>query len=92
MAFSFPTTSLGQAFPATIGSISDVFQKTFLSKRLTILSVSLVHGRFKAMSIINDSIHKSWERPGVIIKPEALRQAIADAIHHTQYTGTHIPY
>ena len=42
------------------------------------------------MSIINDSIHQSWERPGVIIKPEALRQAIADAIDHTHYTGTHI--
>jgi hypothetical protein len=90
MAFSFTRTSLKQGFPSTIGNISDVFRKTFLSKRLTVLSVSLVNGRFKAMSIINDSIHQSWERPGVIIKPEALRQAIADAIHHTQYPGTHI--
>ncbi|MEE8566749.1 MAG: hypothetical protein V3S76_03305 [Candidatus Bipolaricaulota bacterium] len=79
-----------QGFPSTIKNLSDVFRKTFLHKRLTILSVSLVNGRFKAMSIINDSIHQSWERPGVIRKPEALRQAIADAIHHTHYTGTHI--
>jgi len=57
---------------------------------MTVLSVSLVNGRFKAMSIINDSIHQSWERPGVVINSDALRQAFADAIHHTQYPGTHI--
>ena len=90
MAFSFTTTSLQQGFPATLRNLSEQFRKTILSKRLTVLSVSLVNGRFKAMSIINDSIHQSWERPGVVIKPEALRQAISDAIHHTHYPGTHI--
>jgi len=90
MAFSLTINSLKQSFPSTIGNLSDQFRKTFLSKRLTVLSVSLVNGRFKAMSIINDSIHQSWERPGVIRKPEALRQAISDAIHHTHYPGTRI--
>ncbi len=90
MPLSFTTISSKQGFRPTILSLSDLFQKTFLPKGLTVLSMSLINGRFKAMSIINDSIHRSWERPGVIMKSEALRQAISDAIHHTQYPGTHI--
>jgi len=90
MALSLTTISSKQGFRPTIRNLSNKFRKTFLPKQLTVLSVSLVNGRFKAMSIINDSIHQSWERPEVLIKFEALRQAISDAIHHTQYPGTHI--
>ena len=90
MAVPFTTTSLKKYFRPAIMNLADKFQHPFLHKRLTVLSISLVNGRFKAMSIINDSIHQSWERPGVILKPEAFRQAIADAIHQTQFSGTHI--
>ena len=91
MAFSFPTISSAKhRFRPTIRKLSDRFRNTIFHKRLTVLSVSLLNGRFKAMSIINDSIHESWEMPGYILRYEALRQAISDAIHHTQFPGTHI--
>jgi len=91
MAVPLTATSLKQGFLPTIMNLSDRFQKRFSRKKhLTVLSVSLINGHFKAMSIINDAIHQSWERPGVTLKSEALRQAISDAIHHTQFPGTHI--
>ena len=71
-------------------NLSDHFQNMFLSKELTILSVSLVNGRLKAMSITKGSVVQTWERPGFIRGIEPLRQAISDAIHHTQFLGTHI--
>jgi hypothetical protein len=92
MALSFKTTSLKKYFRPTTMNFSDKFRNPFFHQRLTVLSISLVNGRFKAMSIINESIHQSWERPGVILKPEALRQAISDAIHHTQFSGTDISF
>ncbi len=75
---------------STIRHLSDHVRKTSRRKRLTVLSVSLLNGRFKAMSIINDLVHLSWERPGIILKPEPLRQAITDAIRHTEFPGRHI--
>ncbi len=71
-------------------NLSDKFQKRFLQKQLTVLSVSFINGHFKAMSIINDAIHQSWEKHGVTLESESLRRAISDAIHYTQFTGTHI--
>ncbi|MFA9563042.1 MAG: hypothetical protein ACERKU_11970, partial [Nitrospirota bacterium] len=90
MALPFTKISPKQGFRPTIRKLSDRFRNTILRKRLTVLSVSLLNGRFKAMSIINDSIQESWEMPGYILRYEALRQAISDAIHHTQFPGTHI--
>lgn len=90
MTSPFTKSSPNPRFRSTIMGLSDQFHKTFSRKRLTVLSVSLVNGRFRAMSIINESIHRSWERPGVILRSEALHQAISDAIHHTQFPGTHI--
>ena len=63
-------------------------QTALFQSKLTILSISLLNGRFKALSIINNTIHLSWERPGIVVSPETLRQAIQDAIYHTQYPGT----
>jgi hypothetical protein len=91
MAFSFPTISYAKHhFRPTIRKLSNTFRNAILHKRLTVLSVSLLNGRFKAMSIINNSVHQTWEMPGYILRYEALRQAISDAIHHTQFPGTHI--
>ena len=90
MTFPFTTISPKQGFRPTIRKLSDTFRNTLFHKRLTVLSVSLLNGRFKAMSIINDSIHQTWEMPGFIMRSEALCQAISDAIHHTQFPGTHI--
>ena len=42
------------------------------------------------MSIIDDSIHKSWEKPGILLRSKGLYQAISDAIDHTEFPGTHI--
>jgi hypothetical protein len=90
MALPFTKISPKQGFRPTIRKLSYTFRNTLFHKQLTVLSVSLLNGRFKAMSIINDSIHESWEMPGFIMRSEALRQAISDAIHYTQFPGTHI--
>jgi len=70
--------------------VSDRCRKSISRKGATILSISLVNGRFRAMSIVNDTIDRSWERPGVIVTFEVLQHAISDAIHHTQFPGTRI--
>ena len=90
MALPFTKISPKQGFWPTIMNLSDRFQNMFLPKQLTVLSVSLVNGRLKAMSILNDSVHQTWEMPGFIRNFEPLHQAISDAIHHTQFLGTHI--
>jgi hypothetical protein len=56
----------------------------------TILSVSLFNGRFKALSIINNAIHRSWEKPDLVIASQTLSQAFQEAIDHTQFPGTAI--
>ena len=90
MALLFTKTSPKQGFWPTNMNLSDQFQKMFSPKQLTVLSVSLVNGRLKAMSILNDSVQQTWEMPGFIRNFESLYQAISDAIHHTQFLGTHI--
>ncbi len=82
--------SLKESFWPTVLNISDQFRNRFSHQTRTVLSVSLVHGRFRAMSIINDSIHKNWERPGILLRSTGLYQAISDAIDHTEFPGTHI--
>ena len=90
MALLFTKISPKQGFWPTSMNLSDQFQKMFSPKQLTVLSVSLVNGRLKAMSILNDSVQQTWEMPGFIRNFESLHQAISDAIHHTQFLGTHI--
>ncbi len=90
MAFSFPTGFSKEGFQKIAKKFSENSGKSMFRKQVTVLSVTLINGRFKALSIINDSIHKAWDRPGVIRKPEILRQAIAEAIKRTEFPGTHI--
>lgn len=89
MALSLKTIPFKEGFWPTILNLSDQSRKRS-KKGLTILSVSLVNGRFRAMSIINDSIHKSWEKPGILLRSKGLYQAISDAIDHTEFPGTDI--
>lgn len=65
-------------------------QKTLLRKKQTILSVSLSNGRLKALSIVKDAIGESWERPGRLVSLDTLQDALEEAIHHTQFPGTHL--
>ena len=90
MALSLTHISLEKYFWPTIMDLSDRFRNSISRKGITVLSVSLVNGRFRAMSIVNNTIDQSWERPGVILNFEALQQAISDAIHHTQFPGIRI--
>jgi hypothetical protein len=45
---------------------------------------------FQNMLLPKHSVHQTWERPGFIRSYEPLHQAISDAIHHTQFLGSHI--
>ncbi len=65
-------------------------QKTLVKKKQTILSVSLSNGRLKALSIVKNTIGRSWERPGRHVSLDTLREALEEAIHYTQFPGTHL--
>ena len=65
-------------------------QKTLVKKKQTILSVSLSNGRLKALSIVKNTIGRSWERPGRHVSLDTLREALEEAIDHTQFPGTHL--
>lgn len=90
MPLLFSKTFTKQSFWPSVMNLADQFRNRFSREQLTILSVSLVNGRLKAMAIINDSVHQTWEMPGFIRSSESLQQAISDAIHHTQFPGTRI--
>ncbi len=75
---------------AMIGKASRTLPPTMLRRKQTILSVSLFNGRFKALSIINNTIHQGWVKPDPVLSTPMLRQAFQEAIHHTQFPGTHV--
>jgi hypothetical protein len=70
--------------------IPRAFQKARLKKNQTILSVSLSHGRLKALSIVKNTMGRSWERPGRVVSLDTLQNALEEAIYHTQFPGTHL--
>ena len=90
MNTSLSFQSLKEGFWPTILNLSDQCRSRFSRKGLTVLSISLVNGRFSAMSIINDSIHKSWVKPGIVLRSKGLYQAISDAIEQTEFPGNQI--
>jgi hypothetical protein len=83
-------TKQPSGFKTNILDISRKLQSILLKKKQTILSVSLLNGRFKALSIMNNAIHVCWEKPGLVVSTHTLRQALQEAIHHTRFPGTHI--
>ena len=90
MDLPFTKNSLNQSFWPTIMNCSDAFRNRFFRKQHSVLSVSLVNGRLKAMTILNASVQQTWEMPGFIRNFKSLHQAVSDAIHYTQFLGTHI--
>ena len=90
MTFPFTKISTKESLHTTIMKLPIKIHDRLFRKHLTALSVSLVNGRFKAMSIINDTIHQGWEKPGFTMRADALRQAISDAIQHTEFPGSQI--
>ncbi len=90
MNTSLSIQSLKEGFWPRILNLSDQCRSRFSRKAFTILSISIVNGRFSAMSIINDSIHKSWVKPGILLRSKGLYQAISDAIEQTEFPGNQI--
>lgn len=90
MIETLQATRQPSGFRTTIMDLSRKIQKVLLKKKQTILSVSLLNGHFKALSIVNNAIHLGWEKPGLVVSPHMLRQALQEAIHQTQYPGVHI--
>ncbi len=90
MPLSFSTYFSKQGFQEITKKFSENSGKSIFHKQNTILSILLINGRLQALSIIDDSIHQYWDRPGVIRKPKVLRQAITEAIHRTEFPGDRI--
>ena len=90
MDLSLTIQSLREGLWPTILDLSDQCQNRFSRQPLTILSVSLVNGRFRALSIINDHVHKNWQKPGILLRSNGLYHAISEAIDQTEFPGTHI--
>jgi hypothetical protein len=78
------------SFRANMLNVCRKLQSILLKNKQTILSVSLLNGRFKALSIVNDVMHLGWEKPGLVVSTHTLRQALQEAIRFTKFPGTHI--
>ncbi len=70
--------------------IARKLQHILMRNKQNILSVSLLNGRFNALSIMNNVIHLGWEKPEPVASLHSLGQALQEAIDHTQFSGTYI--
>ena len=61
-------------------------------RKKTILGVSLIHGRFRALAVVNDQVIGQWEAPHLVETEEDLRAAIGEALKHTNFTGHKISF
>lgn len=86
----FQETNQLSGFGTTVRGLAQNLKPVLFGKKLTVLSVSLLNGRFKALSILNGSVHLGWEYPGHIASREILRQALEESIHHTHFSGKHL--
>ncbi len=87
MTLTFPTS---EDLKSSVRKLSQTSQNFGFKKKQTILSVSILNGRFKALSIVKDSIDRAWEHPGRVHSPLSIQQAVQDALHHTQFPGDQI--
>lgn len=91
MAMTFPTSEdLHTSVRRFSQTYQNLGQNLGFKKKQTILSVSILNGRFKALSIVKDSIERSWEHRGRVHSPQSIQQALQDAIHHTEFPGDQI--
>ncbi len=58
----------------------------------TILGISLIHGRLRALSVVKDQVVANYEFPEVIDTTEQLHAALQEAIRETQYQGQKVSF
>ncbi|GJL66604.1 MAG: hypothetical protein NPIRA05_15750 [Nitrospirales bacterium] len=58
----------------------------------TMLGISLIHGRLRALSVIKDQVVANWESPDDIETAEQLHAALQDAVRETQYQGQKVSF
>ena len=75
---------------ASVQDIARNLRDILRINKQTVLSVSLLNRRFKAVSITNNAIHLGWEKPDLVESLDMLSHALQEAIHHTQFSGSHI--
>ena len=58
----------------------------------TILGISLIHGRFRALPVVKGQTMGHWEYPGTVDTLEQLRHALSEAIRETNFTGKNVSW
>ena len=58
----------------------------------TILGVSLINGRLRALAVVKDQVMANWESPQTIETSEQLKSALKGAIQETGYPGEKISF
>jgi hypothetical protein len=58
----------------------------------TILGISLIHGRLRALPVVKGQTMGNWEYPGIVETTEQLRSALHDAIRETNFTGKYVSW
>ncbi|WP_447969406.1 hypothetical protein [Nitrospira sp. M1] len=58
----------------------------------TILGVSLIHGRLRALSVVKNQVVANWECPDAIETAEQLCAALQEAVKITQYQGQKVSF
>ena len=58
----------------------------------TVLGVSLIEGRLRALAVVKDQVTANWEYPHGIETSEQVQTALAEAIKETQYPGKKVSF
>ena len=61
-------------------------------RKKTILGVSLIHGRFRALAVVKDQVIGQWESSQLVESSDDLRTAIREAIQQTNFSGEKISF
>lgn len=58
----------------------------------TMLGVSLIHGQFRALAVVKGQTTGSWVCPSPIESITQLREALAEAVHATNFKGNRVSF
>ncbi len=58
----------------------------------TILGVSLIHGRLRALSVVKDQVVENWECPQFVENSEQLQTALREAVKETKFLGQKVSF
>lgn len=58
----------------------------------TLLGVSLIHGRFRALSVVDGRTTSNWECPYPVESRDDLSRALQDAVTHTAFPGKRVSF